>query len=211
MGSLGRLFVSTLAAFALAAACSPAADERPVTTAIVGASGGKAVSANGRLKIQVPPGALVSSMTLTIQQIDAPAPGAVGHVFEVGPTGTTFSQPVTLTLRFTEEDLGGGSPYDLRIATFARGAWQAVESIVNPSTSVAAAQITHLSPWTLVLGPGFDPTGTGGTGGGDGTDLDAGVDEDASQDDAGAGADATPGADAGADVGAGAGADADLD
>jgi hypothetical protein len=39
-----------------------------------------------------------TSVTITITPSTSSVPGAVGQVWEIGPTGTQFSVPVTLTL-----------------------------------------------------------------------------------------------------------------
>ncbi len=143
----------------LTAACaglscgSPASSSgRPVTTQfIVAAAGGQASTSTGTFRVQVPPGALKVDGAITIQQVDPPAPGALGPVYDVGPTGTLFQRPVTLSFSFAGLSLAGVDPTTLHVATLSGGKWVPVTSAVDRASSVVTGQITHLSPWTLIV------------------------------------------------------------
>src|SRR4051794_11414603 len=87
-------FIWLAAALAGVSCGSPApANGGPVPRQVVRPEGGTAGTPNGRLKIQIPPNALKSELAITIQEVDAPAAGAIGPVFEIGPTGTPFAMP----------------------------------------------------------------------------------------------------------------------
>lgn len=192
-------FVWLAAAFAsLACSASAPSDGRPVTRQVVGPMGGTAGTSNGRIKVLIPAGALKTNVDITIQQIDAPGPGAIGPVFEVGPTGTQFAMPVTLAIKFTSADLDGRSPSSLHVATFSRGSWVPVVSSVNLAASVINGQITHLSPWTLIFFDDVVPP-----------EPDAGAAGSGGEDDGGAGASGQSGSDGGGDAAADAGAGSD--
>jgi ZU5 domain len=182
-------FLLWLAAVATGLACGSPSSGRPVTRAVIGPAGGQVSAAGGRIKVQIPPGALASDVAITLVQIDPPAAGAIGPVFEVGPTGTTFLQKVTLTLRFAAADLGGASPLDLRVATLSRGVWTPVASTLNQGASTVSGQIMHLSPWTLIVFtdpiPPEPDAGSGGAGG-DGGGAAGGGGQDASASEGGA-------------------------
>ena len=176
---------------------SSSTGDRPIVTAIVGQNGGAASSQGGLVRLQVPAGAVTAEVAFTIQQIDAPAPGAVGQVFEIGPAGTTFRQPATLTFHYRDADLGQNDPLLLRVATFSRGAWQPVPSTVATIGATVSAQITHLSPWALVLvSETVVVTDAGNSGAGGAGDADV----------ADSGAGGAPAIDAASDVGGSAGA-----
>jgi len=197
---------------------STSSDGRPVVTAIVGQGGGQASSTGGTARLQVPAGAVTTDVPFTLQQVDAPGPGAVGPVFEIGPAGTIFRQPATLTFRYRQSDIGDADPFSLRVATYVRGAWQPMPSTVAPTGSTVSAEITHLSPWALVIvqetvvvtgGSGGNP-GAGGGGGNPGAGGGGGAMGNSGSGGAGGdtgagGSGGDPGADAGTDD---AGADA---
>jgi hypothetical protein len=144
---------------------------QPVLRQVVGAAGGQVSTANGSFKMQVPLGALRQDTAITIRT-DPPAVGAFGPVYEVGPTGTQFQRGVTLSLSFAGVDFGGADPDSLHVATLSGGRWVPVTSTTDRVSLVVTGQITHLSPWTLIVYTGVVPPGPeAGTGG----DLDAGT------------------------------------
>jgi hypothetical protein len=161
-----------------AAACStPNPDDRPIVTAVVGQTGGLAKSADGLVTLQVPAGAVNADVAFTIQQIDAPGPGAIGQVYDLGPAGTVFrGTPATLTFHYRPADLPPPSdPFALRVANFSHGVWQPLQSTVQTVGATVSALIPHLSPWAVV-----SVDGTGAVVGG--ADPDAGAAPDATDD-----------------------------
>ena len=124
----------------------------------IGQPGGTIQSPGGELTLTIPEGALPSTATVSIQPLTNPAPGGLGGAYRLGPEGTVFQVPVTITFR--------GSalvPLDqLGIAyQDADGFWLraqgATRDAVAETISVAT---THFSDWTLVVGPtAFDLAG----------------------------------------------------
>src|SRR5258706_2736080 len=130
---------------------SPASPSgQPVTRQVVSAAGGTVSTANGRFKMQIPPGALRQDTAITIG-VDPPAGGTLGPVYEVGPTGTQFLRGVTLSLSLVGIDLGGADADSLHVATLSGGRWVPVASTTDRSRLLVAGQITHLSPWTVIV------------------------------------------------------------
>jgi hypothetical protein len=155
---VSRVPAAVAAALALAVAAagcgSAGAGDPTIKTSMIGQAGGQAVSINGRVKVQFPPGALESSVAITIQEVDPPGPGALfGPVFEIGPSATRLVAPATVALEYDPVALGAGNPSDLRVATYVQGAWQPVTSSVNAGVYVVSAEITHFSPWSLLMRP----------------------------------------------------------
>jgi hypothetical protein len=150
---VGVLLGAAMAATGGGGCGSSSTVDRPIVTMMIGQAGGSLSSANGRLDVTVPPGAVASDVAFTIEQVDSPRAGAVGQVFELGPSGMTFLQPVTLGLHFSAADLGTNSPESLQVATLASPGWEPVPSICDLTTSVVSGGVMHLSPWTLILGP----------------------------------------------------------
>ena len=75
---------------------------------------------------------------------------ARSKAYEIGPTGTQFAVPVTLTFKYGGLDLHGSDPTDLEVATIADGAWvRLAGNAVDTSAQVASGQTTHLSPYGL--------------------------------------------------------------
>ena len=118
---------------------------------VVGTSGGAVTSSDGNLAVNIPAGALPSNVTITTEPAEAPATGAVGTVYEIGPTGTQFAMPVTLTLHYDAAALSGASESSLRVATYAAGAWQLLPgAMIDTQAKTVSGVTTHLSPYAIV-------------------------------------------------------------
>ena len=118
---------------------------------MVGPSGGAVSSSDGNLAVNIPAGALPADVTITTEPAAAPAAGAVGTVYEIGPTGTQFAMPVTLTLHYDMAALSGATESSLRVATFAGGSWQLLPgAVVDTQAKTVSGVTTHLSPYAIV-------------------------------------------------------------
>jgi hypothetical protein len=140
---------------------------------ISAAMGGQASTANGKVRLTIPRGALKQDTAITIRQIDPPATGAIGPAYDIGPTGTLFQQPVTLAFSFAGLPLGGADPQTLHVATFSGGKWVPVVSAVDSGNSIVTGQITHLSIWSLMVYTDVVPPEPDASTGGD---VDGGAD-----------------------------------
>jgi hypothetical protein len=101
MALKGLLVVAALLAASQLLACSGSqsnAPPPPHVSAAVTASAGGTVTLPGGAAVQIPPNALASDTVITIQQSDTAPAGTVGAAYDFGPSGTTFLQPVTITL-----------------------------------------------------------------------------------------------------------------
>src|SRR6185436_18401877 len=144
----------TLAAVGCGGGGGPGKQQPPggmPTMKTVGPSGGAVASSDGNLAVNIPAGALPANVTITTEPAEAPATGAVGTVYEIGPTGTQFAMPVTLTLHYDGASLGGADESSLRVATFAGGAWQLLPgAVVDKQAKTVSGVTTHLSPYAIV-------------------------------------------------------------
>ena len=120
----------------------------------IGPAGGTLASTDGVVSLTIPAGALSAATTLTIQPIAAMAPGATGTAYRLGPDGTQFATPVSLTFTYTDEQMIGSAPEVSWIAyQEAGGAWRYVDDLdLDTTARTLTAQITHFSDWTHVLG-----------------------------------------------------------
>lgn len=120
-------------------------------TAMIGANGGTLRSADGKLELIVPSGALAADTALTVTPITVTAPGGV-QAWRLGPEGTTFSKPASVKVSFTDADVGGSSSSALRIAfQDSQRRWQAIKASTIDSSSITVST-THLSDWSMLLG-----------------------------------------------------------
>lgn len=91
----------------------------PVGTATsksIGATGGTIMSADGRVELSIPAGALAANTNIIIQPVTNEAPNGIGLAYDFLPNGTKFTKPVTLTFHYTDEDVPDNVPYYLYIA-----------------------------------------------------------------------------------------------
>jgi hypothetical protein len=118
----------------------------------VGTAGGTVTTSDGALAIRIPAGALAGNTTITVQSASAQAAGAIGTVYEIGPTGTQFASPVTLSFQYAGVDLQGHDPASLEVATIVSGNWVALAGgSVDTSAHSVAGATTHLSPYGLIV------------------------------------------------------------
>lgn len=142
----------------------------------MGSGGGKVTTTDGLVTVDVPAGALPTDTNITITEIPAPIADSVGKTFEIGPTGTQFAVPVTLSFQYGGFDLAGNAPSELEVATIANGAWVALSGqAIDTTAQIASAQTTHLSPYAIHGKGHHDDAGADATTGDDGG-TDAGAD-----------------------------------
>jgi hypothetical protein len=136
---------------------------------------------DGAAKVNVPAGALTTSTVITITPATSSVPGAVGQVWEIGPTGTQFSVPVTLTLAYADSELGTMPATAFAVSTVVSDTWQPIAAtVVNTSEHVISGQTTHLSPYALsaVVQPTIGTISDAGDGDAvEGGNIAAGIDE----------------------------------
>jgi hypothetical protein len=121
--------------------------------ASVGPSGGQLTTADGAVTVTIPAGALDRDLKITVTVATAPVSGTVGQVYEIGPSGTVFKQPVTVSLAFTTEELGGQPETSLALATLVDDAWvELAASVVDASAKRVTATTTHLSLFGKIVG-----------------------------------------------------------
>ena len=148
-------FVLVVAAACSSSSSSPSSGTGPGTgtstgQGTVGASGGNVATSDGVLTVGIPAGALPGDTQITIAEIQSPAAGAIGKTYEIGPTGTQFAVPVTLTFKYGGFDLMGNDPSSLEVATITGGEWVALTGdAVDTNAQVASGQTTHLSPYGI--------------------------------------------------------------
>jgi K319L-like, PKD domain/Bacterial Ig domain/ZU5 domain len=135
--------------------------------------------------VVLPENALQDNLTVYIGEAvsGVPAMGRgqtpLGRVFEFGPSGTVFDQPVTLRLPYSQADLdaAGVLPEDLAVMTYdtASGKWKSVTgATVDPDTKVVECQVGHFSLYAIasssgtVSPPAANDGSSGGGGGGGG-------------------------------------------
>jgi ZU5 domain len=137
----------------------PAAEPAPeqigqAQSAVIGREGGKLAAADGRIALEVPPGALSEPQRISIQEIENQAPGHTGKAFRLLPEGVSFDRPVKLTFHYDTGDVAGSAPGLLRVAyRDASASWHMLKNAeLDRAAQTVRVETTHFSDWSLVLG-----------------------------------------------------------
>lgn len=117
---------------------------------MIGASGGTLSSADNRLTVKVPAGALAAETRLSISPISNTAHGGIGTAYRLEGT-ETFAQPVSLSFTFTDAEIANTAPEFLDVAfQTTDGFWQLADSVtVDASAKTITASTTHFSDWSV--------------------------------------------------------------
>src|SRR3989304_6388074 len=74
----------------------------------IGAGGGVAKSSDEKASVTIPAGALSNDTEITVESVSNQPVGNIGSAYEFGTDGTTFSSPVTISLKYHEATLPSG-------------------------------------------------------------------------------------------------------
>lgn len=130
----------------------------PVTK-VIGPEGGSLASADGKISLEIPAGALSKAETVGIQEITQQAPGKFGKAFRLSPEGTSFAKPVKIRFAFTAEELRGTAIELIRPAYQTKEGYWAMPKdwVPNPATGTVTVETTHFSDWSPLPGAQLDP------------------------------------------------------
>jgi len=126
-------------------------DGSPIVKKVIGAQGGNIASADGRITVNIPSGALTGNQEISVQAISNFNPLGIGKAFRLAPHDIQFEKPVTVTFSYTEEDIINTIPEALAIAyQDEEGIWQARGGVaVDKVNRKVTATTTHFSDWSL--------------------------------------------------------------
>ena len=121
--------------------------------------GGHLISADGKIELAIPAGALSSTTSVSIQSVSNMAMGAVDNAFRLEPSGIVFQKPVQLIFHYTDKDLNGDPPQLLSIAyQNEKGVWCGLrKSHLDTVTKTLTGNIEHFSDWVLRWSVWFEP------------------------------------------------------
>jgi len=137
------------------------------TTQGIGTEGGKVETADGRITVEFPADAVTGTVTVTIKYVPASSVPAAPKGFKIGETCftveavdasgnavVTFSQPVTITVRYSDGDVAAAGK-DLNKLVLARydeasAAWMTLETTVDTVDKTLSAATTQSSTWAVL-------------------------------------------------------------
>jgi hypothetical protein len=124
----------------------------------IGPAGGTVRSATGELTLTIPAGALQDDLDFTVELESAPdeAGGTykiVSPVYSLGPAGTVFGVAATVSLIYDETALGPAAENSVVLCACASSGlgWEVLETTADGAVNRAAAPITHLSDFAVMV------------------------------------------------------------
>ncbi|MET0461664.1 MAG: hypothetical protein ABW007_00865 [Chitinophagaceae bacterium] len=125
----------------------------------VGSAGGTITSADGKLKVSVPAGAVTNTTLVSIQEITNTLPLGAGPSYRVLPAGLTLSKPITITLSYDETDLDGSDENALDLATQDdNGTWKRIKNTqLNKAAKTLVVESDHLGDYSFTGGYKLSP------------------------------------------------------
>jgi len=138
-------------------ACGGGSSADPPAVTEIGAAGGT-VAGPGGASLTVPAGALAAAAPLVIARSTSGSPAlpagteTAGDMHALTPHGTSFAQPVTLTLPFDPARVPAGRELQLLQTTVAQDGWEAVAG-ATVDGAVLTAQLNRFSWVVAVVAP----------------------------------------------------------
>ena len=135
------------------------------TSASIGPSGGSIRSADGRLTLRIPNGALPSPVTLSIASNTNGAPNAIGSAYSLSPVGVHFEVPAQIALNYSNQDIVGFGAGALGVASQDGTSWLAIlGGSVDTVARKLVVPVTSTSPGPASSGSGRVPQRSSTTG-----------------------------------------------
>lgn len=143
----------------------PSAKETLIEKLVSAAEGGSVTSPDGKIALEIPPGALAEDTTVSVKVVpedewtdDLKSIEPAGAVYSLEPDGLEFSQPVTITVRLdpddtAELDLEEGIPAFISLSRSKDGTWEVLANgrtdfQVDTGVVLVTAEMDHFSLWT---------------------------------------------------------------
>ncbi|MEO7501743.1 MAG: Ig-like domain-containing protein, partial [Gemmatimonadaceae bacterium] len=123
--------------------------------AVVSTAGASFSVLNSVVSLDIPAGALSQTRNITIAPAASfPANARVvpGTTFDFGPTGTTFAQPVTISIKYDPSKVINSPDSGLRLYEVIGTGWRLVpESSVNTATATVTGKVNHFAVYGVLL------------------------------------------------------------
>ncbi len=126
----------------------------------IGPEGGVVTSRDGRVTLEIPPGALEREVVVSIEEVDDGPEGSIGRVYEILPTHTQLLVPayleVDLGVSKSDGDAGpqlsAATMENVEIATARDDAWIGLpDHDVDVDAQIVSGSVTYFSTYAVVL------------------------------------------------------------
>lgn len=129
---------------------APAGD--PIT-ATIGAAGGSIESADHRITVTIPAGALTADTAIGVQPIENTDAAGFGTAYRLTPNGQKFAKPVTLAFAYTKNDLDSTIAQSMKIAFQDKaGLWEVQKTTVDTAAKTLTITSTHFTDFSALGG-----------------------------------------------------------
>jgi hypothetical protein len=123
----------------------------------VGPEGGTVRSADGKLRLTIPAGALSAATEISVQPITRTTPNGVGGAYRLEPEGVTFKQDVQLTFAYDDAQESAASAFVIA-SQDKRGVWQAhLNTSQDREANTLTVSTNHFSDWSWAEAYKLDP------------------------------------------------------
>lgn len=123
--------------------------------AVVSSAGASFSVLNSVVSVEIPAGALTQTRNITIAPTSSFPPNdrvVAGTTFDFGPTGTTFAQPVTISIKYDPSKVINSPDSGLRLYEAVGSAWRLVpESSVNTTTKTVTGKVSHFTVYGVLV------------------------------------------------------------
>ena len=119
----------------------------------IGPNGGTVTSSDGKAKIVISPGSLSQDTGITVAAVSNAPSGNIGTAYEFGPDGTTFNEPVTISITYNKTFLPSDvSELDIKLGMVTNNQWQEItNSVVDTVANIVSGTTSHLSTYGVMV------------------------------------------------------------
>jgi hypothetical protein len=125
----------------------------------IGPRGGIVTSADGRVTLEIPAGALDHEVAVSIGEVDDGPEGALGTVYEIEPRFEQLHKPATITFDMTAPDVEGAEALDLAddmndvvVVTEHAADWRSLaDHEIDEDSETISASVLYFSSYAIVL------------------------------------------------------------
>ncbi len=127
----------------------------------IGPDGGVVTSRDGRVTLDIPPGALETDVVVSIEEVDDGPDGSIGRVYEILPAHTQLLVPAYIEVDLgvaksdgdVEQQLSAATMEDVAIATARESDWVGLpDHDVDVDAQIVSGSVTYFSTYAVVLG-----------------------------------------------------------
>ncbi|HEY4152819.1 MAG TPA: hypothetical protein VGM38_05810 [Pseudolysinimonas sp.] len=127
-------------------------------TATIGSGGGSVASADKRITVTIPAGALTADTEIGVQPIENTDAAGFGMAYRLTPDGQKFAKPVTVAFTYAKDDLDSTYAGSMRIAFQDKaGLWEVQKTKVDEAAKTLLTTSTHFTDFSALGGIQLSP------------------------------------------------------